>query len=62
MSGAKTADDKQLRMAVAQLRDLRSHVHTPINQATTDEYQSVIEYLEDAAGEFLQHFSMTHKS
>ncbi|HVU46735.1 MAG TPA: hypothetical protein VHD85_11450 [Terracidiphilus sp.] len=49
-------------MAVAQLRDLRSHVHTPINQATTDEYQSVIEYLEDAAGEFLQHFSMTHKS
>jgi hypothetical protein len=56
------ADEKQLRMAVAQLRGFRSHVHTPITQAIVDEYQSIIKALEDATGEFLQHFSISPAS
>ncbi|HEY2466466.1 MAG TPA: hypothetical protein VGI45_01325 [Terracidiphilus sp.] len=56
------ADEKQLRIAVAQLRGFRSHVHTPITQAMVDEYQSIIKTLEEATGEFLQHFSISPAS
>lgn len=56
------ADEKQFRMAVARLRGFRSHVHTPITQAIVDEYQSIIQALEDATGEFLQHFSISPAS
>lgn len=55
-------DEKQLRMAVAQLRGFRSHVRTPITQAIVDEFQWIIKALEEATGEYLQQFSIPSAS
>jgi hypothetical protein len=55
-------EEMKLRMAVAQLRGFRSHVHSPITQAMVDEYQSIINALEDATGEYLQHYSISSAS
>jgi hypothetical protein len=53
------ADEKQMRMAVARLRGLRSHLYPPITRSIVDEYHSILKSLEDASGEPLQYFSIS---
>lgn len=51
-------DEKSKRMALARLRGFRSHVTGQITQKVITEYHSILDELQSATGEDLQHHAI----